>query len=213
MCYYVYMALTIFSLLVLVFSVVVHEISHGTAAYYLGDSTAKDAGRLTLNPLAHLDLFGSVLLPLLLLLFTAGKGPVLGWAKPVPINPYNFKNPRWDNVKVALAGPGSNLVLAVFFGLVIRFLPLPLSLMMAFAIIVLVNLLLALFNLVPLPPLDGSYLLFGFLPEKAQNIKIFLAHYGVVFLVLFIFFGLNLIFSLVSFLYFLLIGQPAVLGS
>lgn len=200
--------ITIFSLLVLLFSVVLHEVSHGTAAYYLGDPTAKEAGRLTLNPLGHLDPFGSVILPLLLLLFTAGKGPVLGWAKPVPINPYHFKNPKWDNAKVALAGPGSNLVLALFFGLAIRVLPLPFSLALAFTIIVLINLLLAIFNLIPIPPLDGSHLLFSFLPEKAQNIKVFLLQYGMVFLVLFIFFGINLVFYLVSFLYFLITGQP-----
>lgn len=199
--------ITIFSLVVLLFSVVVHEVSHGTAAYYLGDPTAKQAGRLTLNPLRHLDLFGSLIVPLLLLLFRA---PVFGWAKPVPINPYNFKNPRWDNLKVALAGPGSNLLLAFLFALLLRFAPLPLSLIFAFSIIVFINILLAFFNLIPLPPLDGSHILFAFLPESAQNLKIFLARYGMIILLFLILFGLHWLFYLIRAI-FIIGNLPMVL--
>ena len=111
--------ITIFSLVVLLFSVIIHELSHGSVANSLGDPTAKYAGRLTLNPLKHLDPFGSVILPLLLFLM---QSPVLvGWAKPVPINPYNLRDQKWGHIKVAAAGPLSNIALAVFFGLIIRF--------------------------------------------------------------------------------------------
>lgn len=204
--------ITIFSLIVLLFSVVIHEVSHGSVAYALGDPTAKYAGRLTLNPIKHLDPMGSVLLPLLLLLLTAGRGPIFGWAKPVPINPYNFKNPRWDNAKVAIAGPGSNLLIALIFGLIIRFSPfLPPSLFIIFSIIVILNLLLAIFNLLPIPPLDGSHLLFTILPERFWKLKIFLQQYGFFILIFFIFFGLRWIFSGTMFLYSLICGQPFIL--
>src|SRR6266700_2105771 len=114
--------ITIFSLIVLLFSVIIHELAHGYVAYSLGDPTAKYQGRLTLNPISHLDLFGSILLPLLLFL---AQSPVLvGWAKPVPINPYNFTDQKWGTLKVALAGPLTNIALALVFGLCVRFIPL-----------------------------------------------------------------------------------------
>ena len=153
----------IFFLIVLIFSIVIHEVAHGSVANLLGDPTAKYAGRLTLNPIKHLDLFGSVLVPLFLIIL---RSPVLfGWAKPVPINPYNFKDPKWDGAKVAVAGPGANILVALIFGLAIRFFPLPASILTIFSIIVILNLILAIFNLVPIPPLDGSHILFTFLPE------------------------------------------------
>src|SRR3989338_2445763 len=102
--------LTIFTLLVLLFSLVIHEVSHGWVALLLGDSTAKDEGRLSLNPLKHLDPLGSVLVPLILYITTLGQGPLFGWAKPVPINPYNFRDQKWGTLKVALAGPLSNFL-------------------------------------------------------------------------------------------------------
>src|SRR5882672_8661163 len=106
---------TIFSLIVLLFSVIIHELAHGYVAQSLGDPTAKYAGRLTLNPLKHLDPFGSILLPLLL--FITGSPFLVGWAKPVPINPYNFRDQQWGGLKVAIAGPFSNISLAAVFGL------------------------------------------------------------------------------------------------
>src|SRR5258708_30196607 len=108
--------ITIFSLIILLFSVIIHELAHGGVAFSLGDPTAKYQGRLTLNPIKHLDPFGSVILPLLMLLVTGGQGPVFGWAKPVPINPYNFRDQKWGSLKVAIAGPLSNFFLAIFFG-------------------------------------------------------------------------------------------------
>ena len=114
-------AITIFSLVVLLFSVIIHELAHGSVAYSLGDPTAKYAGRLTLNPLKHLDLFGSIILPLLL--FIAGSPFLFGWAKPVPINPYNFTDKKYGEIKVSVAGPASNLSIAIVFGLILRFIP------------------------------------------------------------------------------------------
>ena len=138
---------TIFSLIVLFFSISFHEIAHGSIAYYLGDSTAKDAGRLTINPLVHIDLFGSIILPFSL--FVMGL-PVFGWAKPVPINPYNFKDQKWGTLKVAIAGPLSNFLIGTFFSLIVRFVDLPTTTFSFFTIISIYNFALALFNLIPI---------------------------------------------------------------
>jgi len=199
----------IFFLIILIFSIVIHEVAHGSIANLLGDPTAKYAGRLTLNPIKHLDLFGSLLVPLFLIIL---RSPVLfGWAKPVPINPYNFRDPKWDGAKVAIAGPAANILVALIFGLAIRFFPLPTSILTIFSIIVILNLILAIFNLVPIPPLDGSHILFTFLPEKFANIKLFLHQFGPFILLFFIFFALRWILLVVTGLYFLITGQPLVI--
>ena len=157
-----------------VLSVVVHECAHGLVALWNGDPTARDRGRLTLNPIPHVDPVGSLLLPLALVLL---RSPVvLGWAKPVPINWANLRNPRNDPVKVALAGPASNLLLAVAFAVLVRLAPAPDTTggvnaflaplaVMGYAGVVM-NCALALFNLIPVPPLDGSWVLMRFLPLK-----------------------------------------------
>ena len=199
----------LFQIIVLVFSIVIHEVSHGAMANYLGDSTAKYAGRLTLNPLKHLDPIGSIVLPLLLVIM---RSPILfGYAKPVPINPYNFRDQKYGSFKVALAGPGANLGIALIFGLILRFgLVLgfiPNNLYAAFSFIVIINILLAIFNLIPIPPLDGSHILFALLPEKWANVKIFLQQYGLFLLLFFIFFGLSWVFRGAIILYLLLTGQ------
>lgn len=149
--------MTIFlTLVILILSVIAHEVAHGYAADSLGDPTARLAGRLTLNPLPHIDLMGSILLPALLI-FT--HSPILfGWAKPVPYNPYNLKNQRWGEMCVALAGSATNVLLAVIFGLIVRFgasVGLDQASLSLAATIAFVNLFLGLFNLVPFPPLDG----------------------------------------------------------
>ncbi|HID11544.1 MAG TPA: site-2 protease family protein, partial [Candidatus Latescibacteria bacterium] len=164
-----YMADILFLLAILLLSIVIHEVSHGLMASYLGDPTAKYAGRLSLNPLRHLDPVGSVLVPLFLVIM---RSPFLfGWAKPVPINPYNFRDQKYGSAKVSLAGPGANLLVALVFGLAIRFLSpafeIP-ALLAIFSFIVFINILLALFNLLPIPPLDGSHILFTFLPPSAD---------------------------------------------
>lgn len=153
----------IFQVAVLIFSVVLHEVAHGYMANYLGDPTARLQGRLTLNPVSHIDPVGSIFLPLLLKL--TGSPLLIGWAKPVPYNPYNLRG-AWGEALVAFAGPGTNILLALIFGLSIRFFGsmMDTSLLAAFAVITFINILLALFNLIPLPPLDGSKALSALLP-------------------------------------------------
>jgi Zn-dependent protease len=181
--------IVIFYFIILIFSVILHELAHGYMAFSLGDPTAKYEGRLTFNPLKHLDPFGSVILPLLL--FITHVPILIGWAKPVPINPYNFRDQKWGEIKVSLAGPATNFAIAVIFGLLIRFFYgiLPTNLIEFFVIIVNLNLVLAIFNLVPIPPLDGSWILFHFLPDSFFKVKMFLQQYGTVVLVFFLFFG------------------------
>lgn len=194
----------VFQLAVLIMSVVIHEFSHGWMAYRLGDSTAKHEGRLTLNPIKHLDFWGSFLFPLMIFLFSGGRA-IFGWAKPVPYNPYNLRDQRWGTAKVAAAGPAANLLIALVFGLFLRFYPIESPI---FALIVFLNLLLAIFNLIPLPPLDGSKILFAFLPASWENVRIFLERYGLIILFLFIFFAFQWLLPLIFLLYRLLVGFP-----
>lgn len=112
----------VFALIILLFSIIIHEIAHGSVAYSLGDSTAKDAGRLTLNPISHLDPVGSILLPVFLSILNL---PIIGWAKPVPINPFNFNDQKWGELKVSIAGPLANFAVALIFGLIVMFVSLP----------------------------------------------------------------------------------------
>ena len=204
----------IFLIAILIFSVVLHEVSHGTMANYLGDPTAKNAGRLTLNPIYHLDLFGSVIVPLFLILFaklSGGGGIIFGWAKPVPINPYNFRDQKYGEAKVAIAGPLANLALALVFGLGLRFLPLIFvspALVLLFSYIVYINIILAIFNLLPIPPLDGSHILFAFLPKKLENLKIFFHQFGVFILLFIIFFFFNWIILITNSIFQLIVGLP-----
>lgn len=202
------MPITIFILIILFFSIVIHEIAHGSMALYLGDPTAKNEGRLTLNPLKHIDIFGTILLPLLLLLATMGKGPIFGWAKPVPVNPFNFRDQKWGVLKVSIAGPAMNFLIALIFGLLIRFISLPQNLLIFFSIIAVYNFAWGIFNLVPIPPLDGSHILFTFLPERFAKFKFFLQQYGLFILIFFIFFGLNWVYLGAMTLYTLVTGQP-----
>ena len=206
--------ITIFSLIVLLFSVIIHELAHGYVAYSLGDPTAKYEGRLTLNPLKHLDPFGSVILPLLL--FIAGSPFLFGWAKPVPINPYNFTDKKYGEIKVSIAGPASNFLLAIIFGLILRFIPDSIILYnpgisIALGYIVAINIWLAIFNLIPVPPLDGSWILFSFLPASWQGAKVFLKQYGIVILVLLILFGGTAWFTITSVLFQLITGKGLTL--
>ncbi len=159
------------SLVVLILSVIAHEVAHGYAANSLGDPTARLAGRLTLNPLPHIDFMGSLIIPALLV-FT-GSPILFGWAKPVPYNPYNLKSHRWGEALVALAGSATNILLAVTFGLIVRFGSTPLatggsllpeSAVSLAATIAFINLFLGLFNLIPFPPLDGFTTLRAALP-------------------------------------------------
>ncbi|OCC23262.1 peptidase M48 [Croceicoccus estronivorus] len=160
----------------LVFAIVFHEVSHGYVARLLGDPTASEQRRLSLNPIRHVDPIGTVVVPGLLALSGA---PVFGWAKPVPVNKWRLRNPRYGMMAVAAAGPGSNLVLAavaaVLLGLVARFTVDPTGATVAFAaaslhFFILINIFLALFNLLPIPPFDGSHIVEGILPRDAARV-------------------------------------------
>jgi len=182
--------LEVFSVIVLILSATIHEYMHGFVANQLGDSTAKDAGRLTLNPIKHLDFFGSFLLPLMLLL--AGSSFLFGWAKPVPYNPNNLRDQKYGDAKVAVAGPAANLIMAVLFSIVLRFLD-PAS-MFSFLVseIIIINLILMIFNLVPIPPLDGSKVLACFLPLKWRHKLLYMdGRLSLVILLIFVFFGFD----------------------
>lgn len=169
----------------LILAIAIHEFSHALAATLLGDQTAKYEGRLTLSPLKHLDPWGT------LLLFIAG----FGWGKPVPFNPYNLRNQRWGSALVSIAGPGSNFIMIIIFGLILKYLY-PLlglgaenMLYQFLYTLILLNAILMTFNLIPIPPLDGSKLLFALLPVSMNEVKIFLERYGFLILIGLVFFA------------------------
>jgi Zn-dependent protease len=171
-------------ILILIPSIMVHEVSHGLVAYRLGDPTARDAGRLTFNPIKHIDPFGSVLLPAMLAL---ANGPLFGWAKPVPVNPARFTNPTAHMAITAVAGPASNVILATVLG---RFIfpslsGIPEEIIGDFIIL---NLFLAVFNMLPIPPLDGSRLLPLVLPERGRDLYRQFEQFGFIILFALLFF-------------------------
>jgi len=185
----------IFQISILLFSVIIHEVSHGLMALNLGDETAKNAGRLTLNPIKHLDPVGSFIVPMLL--FFTGSSVILGWAKPVPYNPgFLHKDYKYGPLKVALAGPLSNIGIALIFALVIRFGGglLGAQVVPLLGFVVFLNILLAVFNLVPIPPLDGSKILTTFLPRQYAIRLERLGIWGMALILLFLF----LFFPLIS---------------
>lgn len=166
----------------------VHEYSHAQMAYFLGDPTAKYQGRLTINPLKHLDPFGT------LMIFIIG----FGWGKPVPFNPHNLRNQKWGPALVGLAGPLSNFIMALSVGLFLRFIELPNpALVLFFSIFVWLNILLGVFNLLPIPPLDGSHIFFTILPSSLNNLKISLLRSGFLLII-------------VAFLFMIFIGIPFI---
>ena len=194
----------IFFFLIIIPSAIIHEYAHGAMADRLGDPTAKYAGRLTLNPLAHIDLYGTILMPLFLLLATGGSF-MFAYAKPVPYNPYNLKNKKWGPALVGIAGPAANLIAAIFFGVLYRLLPVG-AFSELIAIISFANIILLVFNLVPIPPLDGSKVLFALFPDSWDNIKIFLERYGLIIFLIFVFYFSWVITPITSWLFRLIVG-------
>lgn len=200
----------------LIISIVIHEVAHGYAANWLGDPTARLQGRLSFNPLVHIDPVGSVLIPALL--FFSNAGFLFGWAKPVPYNPYNLRSAKWGEALVAAAGPAVNVLLAVIFAILIRaadVLSLSASFVEIASYVVFINLLLAFFNLIPFPPLDGSKIIAALLPFKAaRSYQHFIAKvqsFGLIFTFLFIFLFINIFWApfsqLVGTIFTLLTGE------
>ena len=194
----------IFYFLVIVPSAIIHEYAHGLAADMLGDPTARYAGRLTVNPIPHIDLWGTILMPITLSILTGGKF-LFAYAKPVPYNPYNLKNQKWGPAMVAIAGPAAILLLAIAFAVFVRVLP-PSNFTAILSVIVYANIMLTIFNLVPIPPLDGSKILYALLPDSASGIRNFLDKNGFIILLFFVFFLFELISPLIDGLFRLLVG-------
>ncbi|OHA79300.1 MAG: hypothetical protein A2747_02555 [Candidatus Yonathbacteria bacterium RIFCSPHIGHO2_01_FULL_44_41] len=200
---------TLFFLVILIFSIIIHEIAHGYMAEWFGDPTARLAGRLTLNPIPHIDPLGSIILPALMLLGSGGTF-AFGWAKPVPYNPYNLRNFKWGTVFVGIAGVLANLAIAVIFGLMLRFnvelgiVPGPFAQMLG--TIVFLNIVLAVFNMIPFPPLDGAKVLFAFLPLRFQQIHDYLERNWLLFIVFVVFFAQYIILPISSFIFRLITG-------
>ena len=223
----------VFSLIAVFMAIVLHEVSHGYVASRLGDPTARNHGRLTLNPLAHVDPVGTILVPVglaILRFLLAWPTPLFGWAKPVPINPANFRNPLRGMLYVALAGPGTNLALALATAAIGRLLLLAIPTELLFGPVgfagnliqwffyllsafVIYNLILAVFNILPIPPLDGSRILMYFLPAGGRRFLLSIERYGFFILIAVLYLGaLRPIFAGVESLWRLLLGTRWILS-
>jgi len=206
--------LVIIQIISVLYAIVIHEFAHAFAAYKQGDLTAKLNGRLTLNPIPHLDVFGTIILPAMLIL--SGSPLVIGWAKPVLVNPYNFKNQRWGNTIVSLAGPLANLLSAILFVIILKLIFLfnlvsfDNYLVAFLSYLIIINTVLMIFNLIPIPPLDGSKFLFDVLPAKYQGIKEFLTRQGpwllMIILIADSFLGLGIFSKIIGFFVNLIYG-------
>ncbi len=184
-------SISIFYFLILIASIIVHEVAHGMMAEREGDPTARMLGRITLNPIKHIDIFGSIILPAILII--SSSGIVVGWAKPVPYDPRNLKNGRWSEAKVAIAGIVVNLCIAIFFGILIRamiyFGYVYAPIIDIASIVILLNIVLALFNSIPLAPLDGFRFLSAVLPYSTRPFMRQIEQFSIPLLIAFIIFG------------------------
>lgn len=203
--------LILFQIIILIFAVIIHEVSHGVIALALGDPTAKLAGRLTLNPIPHIDIYGSIILPVLMGVLSSGAF-MFGYAKPVPFNPYLLRDQKWGPALVALAGPGSNILLALGLGALYRiaglFMVIPAEIGQLFGIAIIINIVLAVFNSIPIPPLDGSKMIAPFLPYKVLRSQAYavLEQQGMFLVLLFALFGFRLLSPIIFGLANLILG-------
>ena len=196
---------TIVFLLILIMSVVMHEVTHGYVAEFLGDPTAKLSGRLTLNPVSHLDPVGSFFVPLMLIVL---KLPIFGWAKPVPYNPYNLRGGKWGPALVAIAGPLMNLFLAIFFAMLFNFqifASTGVNDLLIGAIVI--NLALFSVNIIPVPPIDGSKVLFAIIPDRFYYLAETMQRYSLFIVLILIMFIDSIIFPVINLLFYLLTGH------
>lgn len=203
--------LVVFYFIILIYSIILHEVAHGVMASWLGDKTAKHAGRISANPVKHVDPWMTIMVPLFMYIISAGHF-AFGGAKPVPYNPYNLRDQKWGPALVALAGPLSNILIAIVFALIGKFIAIPMAakidivsnlgqwsnitpviagslgsiIFVLCAMVIFWNVLLAIFNLIPIPPLDGSKLLFAVLPVKIETMAM-LEQFGLIFLLLVVF--------------------------
>ena len=204
-----YISLLSVSILPLLFAITVHEAAHGYVAYLLGDPTARILGRLTLNPVKHIDLMGTIIVPIALLMVHAGI--IFGWAKPVPINLRNLSKPRRDSLLVALAGPMANFFMAITWAIIIKIgvfllarnLPGALAIYAMGVVGIQLNLVLMVFNLLPLPPLDGAHIISSLLPSKLAMQYERIASFGLPVLLVLVYFGIvgAIIRPIIAFLY------------
>lgn len=200
--------MSIITLAILILSIIAHEVAHGIAALWQGDPTAKHAGRLTLNPIPHIDPIGSIVVPVICAIVSPGF--MFGWAKPVPVNPYNFKSQRWGEALVAFTGPLTNIIIALVFTFLIRFTDSSIAFIQFAFTAIIINIVLAIFNLIPIPPLDGSKILFSVLPQRYYRFKTWVEEKGFVISLLIVVFAWQFLSPVAMYIVDKLVGNVSI---